>query len=547
VGSRWRRAYVVNRALVVLGAVVAFGFAAASASGSSDFTWAGPPASTNDWSDPGNWQGDMAPSGSVNELIFPALPDSGCPDWANFECYDGSDGVSGLSTNELSIDDATGYLLIGSSGFPTPLGLGAGGLVATTASSVYAAPALALPIVLDAPQTWSIDGGPAGRGVLGVDNVTGSEPLGIDVSNHGILWLGLIDLNTANVAVGNVTVTGADPADTGTAAYRNGAVAAGKDGDTLNSSNGSTITLVDSGLFGHATVGTVTSNGGVITAGFPLGVLYANGEVDQLGTLTVNGSVTLDSASALQFEVAGPGSTAGTDYSQLNATGPVALGGAALDLTGSDANGSCPTVEPGTVETLVTTSGTLSGVLGNAAPGTIVPLDCDWPSPPTVTIDYTATSVTATVTTAGIAPTTPSAPGSGGGGSSSGAAPPASQTPAALGSVATPASVDSHGQQTVTLTNPNDYPITAQIQESAVITAAAKIAKTKTKPKPHRTTVAYAQTTIAAQGKATVKLRLSAAAQAALKRHHRLAVTLRISLGAVGHATTIVTRTTTLR
>ena len=69
----------------------------------------------------------------------------------------------------------------------------------------------------------------------------------------------------------------------------------------------------------------------------------------------------------------------------------------------------------------------------------------------------------------------------------------------------------------MTLTNPNDYPITAQLQESAVITAAAKIAKTKTKPKPHRTTVAYAQTTIAAQGKATVKLRLSAAAQASLK------------------------------
>ena len=203
--------------------------------------------------------------------------------------------------------------------------------------------------------------------MLGVDNVTGSEPLGIDVSNHGILWLGLIDLNTANVAVGDVTVMGAY-----LSRHRHRGVSqrcrrGGKDGDTLNSSNGSTITLVDSGRFGTPPSAR-SSNCGVITAGFPLGVLYANGEVDQLGTLTVNGSQCSTRPARSGSEVAGPGSTAGTDYSQLNATGPVALGGAALDLTGSDANGSCPTVEPGTVETLVTTSGTLSGV-GNAAPG----------------------------------------------------------------------------------------------------------------------------------------------------------------------------------
>ena len=279
----------------------------------------------------------------------------------------------------VSIDDATGYPLIGSSGFPPPragcrwigrhdrlerlCGTGAG-----VTHRVGRAPNL-------------VDRWRAGRSWrAGVDNVTGSEPLGIDVSNHGILWLGLIDLNTANVAVGDVTVTGADPADTGTAAYRNGAVAAGKDGDTLNSATEArsrSWTLPVPAL--HRRHGHVQWRGD--HRRLPTRRALRERRSRSAGHPDGEWLVTLDSASALQFEVAGPGSTAGTDYSQLNATGPVALGGAALDLTGSDANGSCPTVEPGTVETLVTTSGTLSGVLGNAAPGSIVPLDCDWPHP----------------------------------------------------------------------------------------------------------------------------------------------------------------------
>jgi Spy/CpxP family protein refolding chaperone len=57
-------------------AVLAIAVAAPAAS-AADFTWA-PPASGN-WSSGANWQGGVAPSGTVGTLSFPATPCPGQP------------------------------------------------------------------------------------------------------------------------------------------------------------------------------------------------------------------------------------------------------------------------------------------------------------------------------------------------------------------------------------------------------------------------------------------------------------------------------------
>jgi hypothetical protein len=475
-----------SRLGVVLAVLALFVLVPSAAVASTDFTWAETLANGDAlWSDGADWVGGVAPSGSAASLVFPSLPDAGCAGWGNYECYTATDDLGNFSTGEISIDDGTGYVFDSSSAL-LELGLGSGGIAATTSSSVFAAPVLNLPIVLSAPQTWSINGGPAGRGGLGVENVTGDEPLGVDVSNGGILWVGLGSGGPENIAVGDVAITGANPTDTGADAYLNGAVAV--HGDTLNASSGNPIDLVDAGLFGSGSVGSVSSTGGVITAGFPLNALFANGGVDPLGTLTVEGSITLDAASSLQVQIAGAGGTAGTAYSQLDATGDIALGDSELNITGSNANGSCPQVTPGTVDTLITTSTALNGTFANAANGATIPLDCDWPTPPTVTINYTSSSVTATIASQGVAPVIS---GSGGGGSGSGnAGPPATLQPAPLAeSLATPGLLDRHGEQTVTIANPNAYPIAVKLQESGAI-AISKHARAKPKTEYSRATVA---------------------------------------------------------
>ena len=116
------------------------------------------------------------------------------------------------------------------------------------------------------------------------------------------------------------------------------------------------------------------------------------------GAVAVDGAVTLDSASTAGFDIFQAGTTPPTDYTQLTATGTVSLGSAALSL---GSVGTCPILNVGDVDTLITTTGSVTGTFSDIPNGTTIPLSCNGGTPPTVRINYTSSTVTATVVTAG--------------------------------------------------------------------------------------------------------------------------------------------------
>jgi hypothetical protein len=330
-----------------------------SAAALTDFTWSGASGAPN-WSAPANW-GAAAPSGSVGTLSFPALTPSACT-----TCYQSSNDTSGLSANAISIDDGVPYQIMGNG-----LTLGGGGIAAAPSASDTGSNAnIGLPIILGAAQTWSITGGASSQ-QLGIGTVTGSaEALTVNFSASGILALN-------DLEVGPVALTG------------NGVASIfgslnGTDGNPVSVSSPTRLAAFGAG----ATSGPLTSTGGNIQvgAGHPLD-----------GTLAVTGAVTLDSASEMTMFIDQAGTTPGTDYSELTATGPVNLGGASLFLQGPPTR--CPALHVGDIYTLVRTTGSVTGTFNGVPDGTTLSLLCSVGTAPTVRINYAANSVTATVLT----------------------------------------------------------------------------------------------------------------------------------------------------
>jgi hypothetical protein len=358
----------------------AAGLAFTQSSLASTFTWSGGGASSG-WSLGANWSGGVAPSDVGDALVFPAAP-SGCT--SSTSCYSTSVDTSGYSVASLAIDDGVGYNLTGDT-----FTLDGGGLTATTSSSTFDPAQISAPIELGAPQTWSIDGGGASQGQLDLYGLSGSEALSIDVSNAGFL-----DLDDDDADVGDVTIAGADASQTGLEAYNNGALELAPTGG-LNGDDLDPIQLTDAAVFGDGELGPVTATGGVLSAG------GGESSADPTGTMSVNGALSLDGSSALQFAIGSNDSA-----SELTSTGAIDLGGATLDITGAAADTSCPVVSNGQSFTLISTTSTITGAFANVTGGDDLPLDCDWASPPVVHIDQTATTVTATVVAAGTEPTT---------------------------------------------------------------------------------------------------------------------------------------------
>jgi hypothetical protein len=248
-----------------------------------------------------------------------------------------------------------------------------------------------IPITLAANQTWTIAG--TGVNASSVDGlrlgapVTGSSAaLRISFGNLG----GLYPL--ADMEVGALSVAGDGSLNSGVLSTT-GASINGSDGNPLRFSDGAELQVP----FNNATSGPITTSGGTISVGEP----------GSVGTLAVNGGITLDANSILFSWIDQAGTTPGTDISQLTATGNVNLGGAELDLYDHKNPGpSCSTLAPGNVLVLLSTTGTLSGTFGNASDGSIYTItdgnlnDCG-----TAQINYTAHAVTATVLTSTTAPT----------------------------------------------------------------------------------------------------------------------------------------------
>jgi len=374
---------------------VAAWLSCASADAALPFVWSGQ-GTTADWSQATNWSGS-APSGSVGTLTFPALTSTACtasPQTAT--CYQSTNDQNGLTAAGISIDDGAGYDVTGNA-----ITLGPSGLTAAPSASDPAAPndrysLLDVPITLAGPQTWSITGGSPNQQllVLGTVSDADKDPLAITLDDDA-------GLTFQDAEVGPVSVLGEGSGPDGDIKLgyfdNTGAVVAG----SLNAIDGNPVSVTQgAGLFSlDGTVAPLTVADGLIQVG----------QADQAGTLTVDQSATLDQQSALVTFINGPGTTAGTDYSELTTSGTVDLGASTLALEDGEIPGSnaCELLHPGDVDTLLTATGGLTGEFSAIPDGQTIPLICagSGGTPPTVQInyDYTTGTVTATVMTAGTA------------------------------------------------------------------------------------------------------------------------------------------------
>lgn len=320
--------------------------------------WTGTGATAN-WSDALNW-GGTAPSATGSSLDFPAL--TGCP--SVDPCYTSNNDSTVTSTSSLTIDGASPYK-IGGSGIT----LGSGGLSVTTSSTSPAGfPSLSLPVTLGAPQTWTISGSSVIETFSLAGRVTGppTDSLAINLGGGSITLGPLGSGSPVDDELGPVTATG------GT---RSGILSLAP-GSALNA-NGGTVTLsneIDLSADGNNTIGPLSISGDAIT-------LQPN--ATQPSILQVNGGVTMTNAAGLQASIFGAGSppTAGVDYTQLNASGPVSLTSADLQPgerppLGRPTGTPCSTLHVGDVYTFVKAAGTITGQFGNAPAGSLLPIPC---------------------------------------------------------------------------------------------------------------------------------------------------------------------------
>jgi hypothetical protein len=390
VGAIRTRTFVLCAALVAMIMCLLISAGAAKA----DYTWTGDfycwtMSGCNNstlWSE-GNWT--TAPP-SVNDpalgvLDFPGEPN--CP--GPQDCYGSDDNLdTGFTASQIKLDDAVPYLI---SALPptgeamTPIGLGSGGIVAAyqpQSNSEIDGANWSIPLALTADQNWSVQGagGTFGGTVFFGAPVTGSASLGATLDDDAELGL-----DTAEV--GPFTATGADSSDTGLQASDNGVVQATE----LNSADGEPVDVNDIALEAVApesTFGPITAQGAVI--------LIAQDE-GAPPIMSVAGGVSLDGSTVTSMQIDGTGTTAGTDFSQLTATGDVSLGGRLfVSAGGSQFDDGCPSGS--STVPLIQTTGTLSGTFANASNGEIIPLqDCPQDAQLGLQINYTAHAVTATV------------------------------------------------------------------------------------------------------------------------------------------------------
>jgi hypothetical protein len=348
-------------------------------------TWTGKAALGTGWSHGASWAGALGPSGSLDTLAFPALTSAACTSVpATAACYSADNDVSGLTARAISIDDGVGYSISGDA-----LTLGSGGITATTSASLPTASTLDFPLTLGSPQTWTISGatGGAGAGLAVGGAVSGAgDALQVDLSNQATLNLGADD------ELGPLTVSGANAGESGSSAAQNGTLIATSG---LNGTDGNPVALSDVGMVtgANTAAGPLTSTGSSIQVG-----------PGAAGALSVAGALSLDSASQLTLFIDNSGTTGGSAFSQIRATGAVSLSGALKLASGTVG---CPALPVGQADTLITTTGSLSGTFSGVPNGTVLTLPCG-SGAPSLQINYTTNSVTATAISA--APSSLSAP-----------------------------------------------------------------------------------------------------------------------------------------
>ena len=389
------------RAFCVLLAV-GCAFLVSTSYASADYTWTGDFLCGNQygcsydtgWHE-GNWTTapPEASEPNLGTLNLPALPNCG-----QGACYSSVDDLSfSMSATKIDIDDAVGYQ-IGSDADTGPapaIGLGSGGFNATpTAATNGDGAGLFWDQELDltAPQTWTLTGDGTWQDTpitIGAPITAGgtnpsADALTIDLSNNQ--YLTFID----GLEVGAVTVSGANSSDTGYSSAQNGTLIA----NDINGDDDAPVTIdnVEYTIEPNEdhqphtqTVGPLTTNGAFLQIG--------DGNAPD-ASFDVRGTVDLGAGSVTGTEIDQSGSTPGTDFAQLSATGNVALGGQLV------ADGGGCSMGVGDVATPITTMGALSGTFANAPDGAMMPLQVCFAENQGglgVQVRYTAKSVTETV------------------------------------------------------------------------------------------------------------------------------------------------------
>jgi RHS repeat-associated protein len=345
----------------------------------ADFTWTGAaPVGEPNWSNGANWEGGVAPSGSIGALTFPTVAGGLC----TTTCYTSDNNIADLVTNSLTIGDTyyDTYYFLGDA-----LGVGAEGIKVAAGARANIE---MMPLNLVAPQTWSLGESVGEPATVAVGDATGaSEALTIALSGGSTLT----SANSANIEAGPVTITGANSSFSGAEASRNGEVTLGgaeevsevnaadknavhvanaSSSSSLNATDKNAVNLTDASLSSFdGDIGPLKSTGALVNV---------------KEALTVAGGVTLDSASELEVYLG----------SQLTASGNVNLGNAELSLTRA-----CSAPPLGEAYTLVSTSGSVSGTFSGMPNGSTVEQKGGYCSNEydVLRIDYTTHAVTATV------------------------------------------------------------------------------------------------------------------------------------------------------
>ncbi|HEY1689752.1 MAG TPA: hypothetical protein VGF95_12920 [Solirubrobacteraceae bacterium] len=276
-------------------------------------------------------------------LELPRLAGGSCASSTSLDaCYKSDDDLSGLEVEALEIDDGAEYTIAGG-----PIDLGAGGLSATVAegSSDATGDAFEAPIALGVSQTWTV-GQQAGQ-VSGEHGIAveqgiegGRHGLAINLERGPVLYL-LGDIETGSLAFDGIG---------------SGAEAIVEYEGSLDFSGDAPVDVAGALLAGSGPTGPLDVHAAKL---FPAPKIEA-------------ASVTLEPESEVIFEF--DGSRPGVSYSQLAASGPIDLGGAKISVrTGA----SCYEPKEGTVFTLVTTTGGISGSFGKVDGNEYVPIEVD--------------------------------------------------------------------------------------------------------------------------------------------------------------------------
>ncbi len=387
--------WLVRKFGISVAVLIALLAAPTAASAAPDYTWNGlapltiagsggtPDPTALSWSNPNNWGGGVAPSGSAGTLTFPALGSACVPDpktgTTPTACYNSQNDLPGINVNAIEIGGGSSGAIYHIGGAAQVV-LGAGGLTVTPdfGTTSWTESDITAPLSLSAPQTWTING-TSYVGSLYIDgDVSGpSNPLNVSL-NNGNFAVG------ADVETAAISFSGPGSVFLGNAL---GPYFAG----ALNGNNGNPVSLGQGESMFDQNTNRFDKNAydlGSLTLADNSSLAVGQPEYSAPVTLPVNGGITLSPTSHLSLLF----------NSQITATGPVNLGGAKLTIQDGVVliNGS-PACNILDVDTLLTTTGPLTGTFGGIPDGTVISLPCGLPVQPLARINYTAHSVIATL------------------------------------------------------------------------------------------------------------------------------------------------------